>query len=610
MSEVKPIRVFDVECYPNFFLVLLKDVHSGERHRFQISPNCRLDRSKLIGLLTTSLLIGFNSFEYDMPMIQLALRGYSAAELKEASDAIVTRGMRYKEFAQLYELSRPSWDHIDLIQVAPLKASLKLYAGRLHCKTLQDLPIDPDKTITADDAALLAQYCENDLDNTATLYRELKGQLDLRVALSQEYKADLRSKSDPQVAEAIICHEIKRINGVYPKRPEGVAAYHKYKVPECVNFRLPQLQELLETIRQAEFAVAYSGSIELPRELAAKDIVINGARYRIGIGGLHSNETKVAHVADDDTLLIDRDVASYYPAIILNQRLAPKHLGDAFLQVYEGIVSRRLAAKRAKDKMTAESLKIAVNGSFGKLGNKYSALYAPDLLIQVTLSGQLMLLMLIERIEQAGIQVVSANTDGIVMKCPASRYGELDAIVKEWERVTALTTEETRYKALYSKDVNNYIAIKTDGTWKGKGLYANPWSEEFDGPGVFKLQKNPSATIVNEAVVALLRDGTGLEDTIYNCEDVRKFISVRTVNGGAKQNDVYIGKVVRWYYSKGSHTVMNYRTSGYKVPKSDNSTPLMVLPDKLPADINHDWYAEEARDVLRQIGFGQPSLFN
>jgi DNA polymerase elongation subunit (family B) len=603
--------VFDVECYRNFFLVLFKDIATGAVTRCQISPNRSLNRALLLHTVQTSLLVGFNSAEYDVPMIQMALKGYSTSALKDASDDIILRGMRGRELGEKHDISKPSWNHIDLIQVAPLKASLKLYAGRLHCKKLQDLPFDPESDITAEQAAIIVDYCGNDLNNTATLYAELDTQIRLREELSRIYRQDLRSRSDAQVAEHIISAEVEKINGVRPQRPDNLEGKtYKYRVPEYISYRLPQLQGLLETIKQADFTVGAKGSVELPKALEALDIRIGGGKYRIGIGGLHSSESCAAHVADEDVLLIDRDVTSYYPAIILNQGLYPQHLGEAFLTVYRSLVERRVAAKKAGDKVTAESLKIAVNGSYGKLGNKWSTLYAPDLLIQVTMTGQLALLLLIEMIEEYGIRVVSANTDGVLIRCRKWRAPLLNEVIGKWEALTGFGTEESQYRAVYAKDVNNYIAIKADGKVKGKGLYSCPWNGVTEGPPVFKLQKNPSTTIVIEAVIALLRDGTPLEDTIRNCTDITKFVAVRTVTGGASQNGVYIGKVVRWYYSRDSgQSVINYRKSGYKVPKSDDSKPLMELPDAFPSDVNYDWYIAEARNVLNNIGYGQRTLF-
>ena len=339
--------VFDVECYRNFFLVLFKDIETGVVHRFQISPNRRLDTGRLLTVLRSNLIVGFNSGDYDIPMIQLALKGYSAEMLKDASDDIIGRNMKTRDFCEKYGVSRHGWNHVDLINVAPLKASLKIYAGRLHCKRMQDLPIDPGTTITAEQAEQLYTYCLNDLDNTALLYQELAGQIALREKMSEEYRQDLRSRSDAQIAEHVIVAEVKKLKGGFLARPEVVeGATYKYRVPAFISYRTKQLREMLQRIADAEFAVGPSGSIQLPKTLESLDICLGGGKYRMGIGGLHSSETRVAHVAGSNYLLIDRDVTSYYPSIILNLGLYPQHMGEDFLTIYRSIVERRVAAKK------------------------------------------------------------------------------------------------------------------------------------------------------------------------------------------------------------------------------------------------------------------------
>lgn len=603
-----PTAVFDVECYPNFFLILFKVVETGEIKRFQISPSQKLNRAALEETLKSHLLVGFNSYEYDAPMIQLALNDYSAAQLKKASDEIVLGRMRHRDFLDRHQISDPAWNHIDLLEVAPLDGGLKTYAGRLHCKKMQELPISPDAVVTAEQAKLLFEYCCNDLDNSILLFKELTEQLKLRAQLSLEYKQDLRSRSDAQVAEKIIGSEVKKLNGgqqlARASIPSGTS--FKYNIPSYISYKLPQLQAMLEKVRAADFVVDENGHCAMPPELDGLVISISGCKYRMGIGGLHSSEESVSYVADGDYVLTDRDVASFYPKIILNDRLYPEHLGENFLTVYQSIVTRRLAAKKAGDKMTAEALKIAVNGSFGKLGNKYSILYAPQLLIQVTVTGQLALLMLIEAIEGAGIPVISANTDGVLSKCATDKYPLLSEVIAKWEAVTGFETEETKYCAVHSKDVNNYIAIKENGKIKGKGLYNNPWGTTYgtEGPAIFKLQKNPQTTIVIEALIALLRDGVPLEDTITQCKDITKFVAVRKVKGGAMYAGNYLGQTVRWYYSYGKGSI-DYRTSGNKVPKSEGAKPLMQLPDEFPRDVNYNWYVLEAQGVLQDFGLDQ-----
>ncbi len=245
-----------------------------------------------------------------------------------------------------------------------------------------------------------------------------------------------------------------------------------------------------------------------------------------------------------------------------------------------------------------DSEKLTLNGSFGKFGSKWSVLYSPELMIRVTITGQLALLMLIESIETslADITVVSANTDGIVIKCANEDKPILDLLIKDWERATGFNTEETQYAALYSRDVNNYVAIKPNGDVKTKGAF------QFDG-----LAKNPSNMICNDAVINWLVYGILPEHTVQACKDPRRFVTIRHVKGGAVTNfGEYLGKAVRWYYSEqdlmGEYTHIKYAENGNLVAGSTGSSPLMELPNELPRDIDLDWYVREAKSILADIG--------
>lgn len=354
---------------------------------------------------------------------------------------------------------------------------------------------------------------------------------------------------------------------------------------------------MLEVVTKSKFVVDENGSIEMPKEIGNFKLKIGSCVYRMGIGGLHSSEKSVAHIADENTLLMDRDVSSFYPRIILNSQLFPKHLGRAFLTVYQSLVTRRLVAKETGDSVTADSLKIAVNGSFGKLGSKWSALYAPDLLIQVTVTGQLSLLLLIEMLELAGIPVVSANTDGVLIKCPVSLETRCAEIVAKWEELTGFLTEECRYKAVYSRDVNNYIAIKHDGKTKTKGSYA-----EKGSGGNTVLSKNPENLVCIDAVIAYITLQTPVAATVFGCKDMRRFVTVRNVKGGAVKSAVYVGKTIRWYYSTLMQGEINYNLTGNKVPNSDRAMPLMELSETLPNDLDFNRYIQVANEMLADLG--------
>ena len=398
----------------------------------------------------------------------------------------------------------------------------------------------------------------------------------------------MRSKSDAQIAEAIIRNYLQK-EGVRVGKRQGSVKPFKYCVPEWVEFQTPEMNEALGRVMGATFTVSDAGKPVMPKELN-KYIEFDGAKYKFGIGGLHSNEKRQVVIPSSDECFGEFDIASMYPSIILEQKLFPAHLGDKFLKVYEGIYRERLAAKAAKNMLVANTYKILLNGSYGKFGSPYSFLYSPELLIQTTITGQLFLLMSIEKVTLAGGKVVSANTDGINVICKKEVMPSVEDAIFECEFVSGYTYEYTPYKATYSRDVNNYVAIKEDGI-KGKGFY-----------GVGGMMKNPQTPVCMIAIHAYLKDGVPIEETITCCDDVTKFCVVRTVNGGAHINGKLLGKAIRWYYGKGSTNTINYVKNNNKVPKSDGAVPLMDLPDTLPTDIDYDYYIDVTKGYLADLG--------
>lgn len=586
--------ILDTECYINYFLVSFLN-ETGEKlvnfEKFNDSP---FESDRVRAIMNKRTTVGFNSINYDLPMLTAVCAGWSNAELKDLSDALITSGDPAWLVCRKNGIEvSPTWDHIDLIEVAPGQASLKIYAGRIDAPKMQDLPISPSKTISEQDRQGLLAYCRNDVDNTLLLMRSLEKQIVLREKMSSQYNIDLRSKSDAQIAESVIKLELTKKTKKRYSRPEiKVGTAFKYNLPDFISFETPELKSVLALVLVSSFVVGANGQIEMPEKLSGLSIDFFGGSYRMGIGGLHSSEKCTAHESSADVIVEEADVASYYPNIILGQSLYPKHLGLPFLDVYGEIVKTRLEAKAAGDKVTADTLKITINGSFGKLGSKWSLLYAPDLMIQTTISGQLALLMLIERLELAGVCVVSANTDGIVLKYERCRINEVRSIEMGWELDTGFTLEETEYKAIYSRDVNNYIAVKPSGAYKGKGAYADAG-----------LMKNPANRICVKAVVELLTKGAPIDSTIKDCKDITQFATIRQVKGGAEKDGSYLGKAVRWYYSRKTDTPILYASNGNKVARSDGAMPLMDLPDAFPSDIDYDWYITEAESILKEVGY-------
>lgn len=617
--------VFDVETYPNYFLVSFKCPTTLRVTYFEFSEELGLyfNEQKLNFVIHNFKLVGFNSKNYDEAVMFMALYGHSNRTLKTISDLLVSRDVRYTKtnVEADYNVQFPHFDHIDLFQLVPLKPSLKMLGARLHSKRLQELPYDPAHNLTLEQAVEVRYYNFNDLDLTIELWIEMQEQVELRVALSQDYGQDLRSRSDAQIAEHVLSSECEKINGYWARRPviaTGTVFY--YEPPPFICFQTPMMNEVFRRITQTPFVINDKGR-PTSEYLRGLKIKIADGLYTMGVGGLHSNEKSVTHKADENFELIDIDVESFYPWIILNNGFYPKHLGKAFLVVYRAIVDRRLDAKKLSkhedeeiakmNKIISDSLKITINGSFGKLGSKWSSLYSPDLLVQVTLTGQLSLLMLIEALELENINVISANTDGIVTKPHKTMVPRLREIVGNWERHTCFKMEETHYKAVLSRDVNNYIALKKHfdsktKEWVDEFPAGTKLAKKYKGKGVFgetSIKKQPMNEICSTAIATWLIEQVPIAETIGSCRNLNDFLTVKKITGGGEKDGVYVGKTVRWYYAQEERGDIKTVLHGGRVGGSLGAWPVLDLPETFPANLDKDWYVNASEQMLAEMGF-------
>jgi len=306
----------------------------------------------------------------------------------------------------------------------------------------------------------------------------------------------------------------------------------------------------------------------------------------------------------------------------------------------------QLKAELSSVTTVADTLKINLNGSYGKFGSMFSKLYAPDLMIATTLTGQLYLLSLIEELDAMGVTVISANTDGVTFGGHPDLIKKAKAFIEVYGWTTNFEFEYAHFRKIAYKDVNNYVGIKTDGSIKCKGIYAESG-----------LQKNPTNEVCTLAAQAHLATGRSVRSFILEhlrIENFPDFLQARTVNGGAMQCTAVptpadmpaflrsygyvqngkkwemgeewsgtelmtgrrqlellvratgqkLGRVARWYYSTDSlySEGIRYVKSGNLVPKSEGGRACMKLPDTLPSDIDVQRYIQETVSHLNHMG--------
>jgi len=605
----KQIIIFDSEVMHSHYLFAARRVSDGKVN--SLWGHKPEDMELLLKLLHNPHLIwvGFNCNNFDIPLAIAAANGETVEGIKAMADHIIKDRVPAWLTMQNYGLEYiKKLQTIDLMEPAPgVMVSLKMYGGRMGSTSIIDMPFHHDDYLTDAEAKVLHDYCINDLDETEELYHKLTGQLSLRESMGEKYKMNLMSKSDGQMAEGIIAKQLN-IRST-PQMPLTV----RYTAPPFVQPNSQTLKDILSHTEAHRFNIKQSnGSVELPNFLKEKVIIGNGI-YQMGVGGLHSKHDKhISYESSDVMELSEFDVAGYYPNVLLNAEFVPRGLGKPFIDIFRGFVNDRIVAKRIDKKLSAldelspeqevelanakvlnNAGKLMTNSTFGKLGNRFSKIYSPDLMLAITMTGQFYLLALIEDLENMGANVISANTDGIVVAATPEIMQKARDFVAVYGWTSNFEFEENKYRSVAYKDVNNYIAVTTAGKVKSKGLYA-----------ASGLNKNPSNEVCSIAARAYLLNGTDVEETIrahFTIENFHDFLQARTVNGGARYGDEFLGRVARWYYSTEGGDI-RYRTNGNLVPRSSGGKACMKLPKTLPSDVDIPHYVEEAISHLNDMG--------
>jgi hypothetical protein len=237
--------------------------------------------------------------------------------------------------------------------------------------------------------------------------------------------------------------------------------------------------------------------------------MIAGLEHTIAWGGIHAGKSKTVITCDEDELMFDADVGQLYPNIMRIYKLLSRAARKPEMLDYVLDTSMRLKAEGKKKER--EPYKRQCNIFYGAEGDKFNPLYDPLHRKLVCVFGQVLLIDLIDKIEDI-ITLINSNTDGIFFKVKKKDLAKLKFRVAEWEKRTGLMMEYTEFTKFIAKDVNNYLAIKTDGKIHAKGAYVKDLNDlDYDLP------------IVNEALRNYMIFGTPVETTINSCTDFRKF---------------------------------------------------------------------------------------
>lgn len=474
----------------------------------------------------------------------------------------------------------------------------------------------------------VADYNDNDVYIVAELIRMNQEEVLLRYRISEEYKVDVYSASRSTIADKVIVKLYSKFTGLHPKAfIDTKTIRRKILVSEILSdkiaFSTPELNDILSGIRSLTLR-GEKGEFD-------REFTFMGTSYTIATGGLHSNEIPAVYVENSDSIIVDRDVASYYPNMIRSLKVCQKHLiPKAWFRIADTIVDERLEHKHlAKDKSldvmerdkhatAAACLKIVANaGIFGKMGSEKSFLCDKKAMYQVTINGQLFLLMLIEKLELAGIHVISANTDGIVTIVPRELEQTADDICHWWEKHLGLELEFTYYTKYVTEGVNSYLTVKRGGSSKFKGRM-NPKMFLED------LSKGYNSPIVAKCVTEYFINGTPVMETLRNAKSILDFCRTQNVNRKYRLEFTHVvdGKIrtdvvqrnTRFYISSTGGTLMKVESMGWnerneeQVKKSSLCAGQRVSicntvddTDISELNVNYLYYYNEAMAIIEPI---------
>lgn len=508
------LYTYDYEVFRYDWLVVFKRITDG---KYFVYHN---DNAGVKDFMRNSgcILGGFNEKHYDCHIHKAILCGADNALVKEINDWIIggNQGFDHWFIKQNY-----CWfEHFDIKDDMQMGLSLKAIEGHLGMNVEEtSVPFDIDRPLTPEELEMIIHYCKHDVDTAEHLIKIRKDYLDGKIALGR-----MKDIPDTKALYATNAKITAMFLGAVQRKWNDE---REYQYPQNLNRELipPNVLDFFEQIHD------YS----IPSDKLFKKklkTIVDDCEFVYGFGGIHGAIPTYQEEEQGDRIIRNYDVASLYPSLMIYCGYTSRNVESAAF--YEKVYHDRLAAKANGDKKTANTLKLCLNTTYGAMLNKYNGLHDPKMGRSVCISGQLFLTELAcgYLAKCKTVKIIQINTDGVMISFDKSEYDLVRAVNKEWEERTKFTLEEDEIRKVVQKDVNNYIIIKSDGSTKVKGGYL---SYGIAKAGAWNVNNN--ATIIKKALAAYFTDGTPVEDTINNCNDIFEFQFI--AKAGAKYKEAY-----------------------------------------------------------------------
>lgn len=481
----------------------------------------------------------------------------------------------------------------------------------------------------------IMHYNANDVFIVCEMFRLYIDEIKLRYQISKAYGVDVISSSRSNIADKLFEKFYSEFSGLKPFQWKGkytqrtVMSFKRIILP-FIEFKTPELQLLLSEMK-------HTSVTSLGKDSFKREIKLNNLIYTIATGGLHSQDIPrelISHIemntsstgerdceaiafdniTDDSYIYVHFDISSFYPSMMVQYKIAPAHIDNGcFVKLIKWLRDTRVEAKHSKEdiidgipkEVLAQALKIVINSIYGKLGFERGDICDRLAVLNVTINGQLLIMMLCEELELNGIEVMSANTDGIVVKLYKRDKEKFDKITNDWCNKTGLSGDSEEYNKYINRDINNYITEELNGKITYKGAM-NPKMYSVD------LQKGYDMPVVAQAVSNYFLKNKPIMESLYECKDILDFCKTQNVGNqfyveyATNKGCEKLQKNVRFYVSMNGgyiYKVHNINDTKNNLCAGYKTTILNTLDDKRIElrNINYQYYYDECMKIINPI---------
>jgi hypothetical protein len=555
--------IYDIETYPNVFTLAVEHAQAPLRWSFEIS-DWRNDSRDIIAFLqflkeTDARMVGFNNLGFDYPVLHTLIRmGHSDANtLYQKAMAIIGAQDDDSKWMHLVKPADQFVQQIDLFKIHHFDnkaraTSLKVLEFNMRSDNIEDLPFPVSTVLTREQTQVLKGYNAHDVAETKKFAHVTADMLEFREKLCTLYPGkDWINFNDTKIGKEFFIMKLEEAGvacydysdkGRTPRQTKRPVIHLKDAILPWIKYEQPEFNRILDWLK----AQSITETKGVFNDLTA---CIDGFTFVFGLGGIHGSVDSEVIESDDDQVIVDLDVTSYYPNLAISNGFHPAHLGKEFVAIYKNLFEQR----KSYPKKSAESamLKLALNGVYGDSNNQFSVFYDPLYTMTITLNGQLLLCLLAEGLMHIpGLRLIQVNTDGLTVRVPREHKMLVDIARAAWQMRTGLQLEEAIYKAMFIRDVNNYIAVYEDGNTKRKGAYE------------YKAQwhQNAGGLVIPKVAEKVLVEGAPIRETVENWPEIMDFMLRTKVprSSHLQWGDDKVQNISRYYIAKGGKPLFKW----------------------------------------------------